>query len=135
MVSQKSGTSGKLGFSYFPKIYEILTVRISVPTVLRVNPSTMYKIFIDYISRSRSNQSSCIYSLPGPNIEVQSLILLSDVGRGTACRRRASPALHASSSHGSSRFKLTFSSSIAPVDPSWSKVSTAVFSYLEAPGL
>ncbi|KAL0749187.1 hypothetical protein Bca101_031190 [Brassica carinata] len=39
----------------------------------------------------KSNQSSCIYSLPGPNIDVQVLPLLHDVGRATACRHRASP--------------------------------------------
>lgn len=85
--------------------------------VLRVNPSTMSKILINYISRSiRSNQSSCIHSLPGPNILVQARPLLYDVGRATACRHRASPppclplaALLVSSSR--------FRSTIFPMDP------------------
>lgn len=87
----------------------------------------MSKRLINHISRSiRSNQSSCIYSLPGPNIDVQVLPLLHDVGRATACRHRASPppclplaALLVSSSR--------FLSPIAPMDPTWSNVSTAVF--------
>lgn len=51
-VSQKSGTSGKLGFSYFPKIYEILTVRISDPTTISN---------VCYLLRSWASQTSHMY--------------------------------------------------------------------------